>query len=607
MSNRFSRWLHRGLAASTLGALALSALPAQAAPWARNRNQFASPRFQQVWSASDKAVAEGRSNRSWTWGPGPWFDYKEFYKQSPNGLRQVQYFDKARMEINAPSNTSGPLGGVTNGLLPVEMISGRIKLGDGIGDDQNDNVGYAADIPVAGDAENNYGAPTYASFRNIATVDNGYRDQNKVGQRVDQTLRVDGSLGVVRPDLAQKPGAEITVYETATGHNVPKVFDDFRNSLPGVRAIDAFGLPITDAYWVTTKVAGKDSDVLVQIFERRVITYTPSNPAAFQVEMGNVGQHYFQWRYGLGTPWSTPDPVLPITFASRQGDGPNGSGTAFEVRQIFPDGSNEREIGFLYGDQIPYSVARVWSDDMPCTYVAGAVNGPGDKQQIGMISDCLRTSYGAIYFDGTSNYYDPALSPDGQKVAFVSDRDGNPELYLINFDYNTTATFARLTDTIDCVNGRPSWLPDGSGLVYESNCQGGNYEIYRGTLNYVQDKQKEIQVGLISPANATRLTFNNSDDRWPRVSPDGSLIAFFSTRDGNSEIYTMTGDGGQQARITDNPAADQAPTWSPDGTALAFNSNRDGDFEIFVYGREAGDLRQITRNTVDDGYAVWAQ
>jgi hypothetical protein len=58
-----------------------------------------------------------------------------------------------------------------------------------------------------------------------------------------------------------------------------------------VPAIAAFGYPITDPYWVTARVAGPERRVLVQLCERRTLTYTPDNPSAFQVEMGNVGQH----------------------------------------------------------------------------------------------------------------------------------------------------------------------------------------------------------------------------------------------------------------------------------------------------------------------------
>jgi hypothetical protein len=60
----------------------------------------------------------------------------------------------------------------------------------------------------------------------------------------------------------------------------------------------AFGYPIGEAHWIVANVGGVPTDVLVQPFERRVLTYVPGNPPGFQVEMGNVGQHYYRWRYG---------------------------------------------------------------------------------------------------------------------------------------------------------------------------------------------------------------------------------------------------------------------------------------------------------------------
>ena len=64
------------------------------------------------------------------------------------------------------------------------------------------------------------------------------------------------------------------------------------------------GFPIAEPYWTRAVVKGVERDVLVQLYQRRVLTYTPGNPPGFEVEMGNVGQHYYQWRYPqLGTPW----------------------------------------------------------------------------------------------------------------------------------------------------------------------------------------------------------------------------------------------------------------------------------------------------------------
>src|SRR5215216_6449244 len=75
-----------------LAALALAALPAQAAPFDGRRSQFADQGFNTVWQRTDAQSVRG--GRTWYWGPQPWFDYAEFYRQGPHGLRTVQYFDE---------------------------------------------------------------------------------------------------------------------------------------------------------------------------------------------------------------------------------------------------------------------------------------------------------------------------------------------------------------------------------------------------------------------------------------------------------------------------------------------------------------------------------
>jgi hypothetical protein len=296
MDCRSLRTLARTFVTVTLSALFVNAIPTHAAP--TPQTAFASPRFEQVWNLTDKAVAEGRATRSWTWGPQPSFTTYEPYQQSPNGQRLVQYFDKARMEINDPADTSGALGGVTNGLLVVEMVSGRIKKGDGIGDDQNEQRQPAYELPIAGDWAGRLGeTPGYAAFRNFATIDNGYRDPQKaIGERIGTTFKWAGEIGY-REELARIAGTDIVAYDTTTGHNIPRIFHEFMNAGP-VLAIVAFGHPITDPYWIRATVAGQERDILIQLFERRTLTYTPANPKQFQVEMGNVGQHYVYWRYG---------------------------------------------------------------------------------------------------------------------------------------------------------------------------------------------------------------------------------------------------------------------------------------------------------------------
>jgi hypothetical protein len=61
--------------------------------------------------------------------------------------------------------------------------------------------------------------------------------------------------------------------------------------------VSTLGYPITEPYWIQARVSGQDQWLLLQAFQRRVLTYNAANAPAWQVEMGNVGRHYYDWRY----------------------------------------------------------------------------------------------------------------------------------------------------------------------------------------------------------------------------------------------------------------------------------------------------------------------
>jgi hypothetical protein len=290
---------------------------------------FVNNQFQAKWQRADKPVQDGSSNpsRSWLWGPEGFNQpgsTTEPYADSPGGTRQVQYFDKARMELNNPST-----GLVTNGLLVIEMISGREATGDA-----TNLTRKPADIPVAGDAVNNDG-PTYASLASIASLNLDKPSPNRTGQPAGDTLDKAGQTGAASAALAGK--ARYVYFDSILKHNIPDVFWNFMNqkgnifengkltdgqpilgSNPDAPWLDATGYPLTEAYWTRVTVGGVAKDVLLQAFQRRVLTYTPDNPAQYQVEMGNVGRHYFTWRYSASydipaTTPPTPTPTAPTT------------------------------------------------------------------------------------------------------------------------------------------------------------------------------------------------------------------------------------------------------------------------------------------------------
>lgn len=115
-------------------------------------------------------------------------------------------------------------------------------------------------------------------------------------------------------------------------------------------------------------------------------------------------------------------------------------------------------------------------------------------------------------------------------------------------------------------DGSPSWSPDGRRIAFYSE-RDGNAEIY---------------VMNADGSDVRRLTTSAADEGYPGWSPDGTNISFDSDRDGNFEIYAMDADGSRVRRLTNHPARDVSASWSPDGSHIAFMSDRDGGFDVHV-------------------------
>jgi hypothetical protein len=284
--------------------LVLSVIPFSAGP--AEAHSFGSSAFERTWARTDLPVAQGRVNRTWMWGPsGHTAAFYEPYYDAPGGTRLVQYTDKSRMENNA-YRAYAPWD-VTNGRLAYELITGRMQLGD-----SDYQQRQPAQIQIAGDAHPN--SPTYATFNTVRD-----HDPLPTGWTIIQTIDQHGSIGS-NSSFGQY-GVTARYYVSETNHTVASVFWDFMNSSGQVfengeyrnaklfeNPFFATGFPITEAYWMHVPVAGQWRDVLAQCFERRCLTFTPGNPSGWQVEAGNIGQHYYNWRYGNIPPAPEPTP-----------------------------------------------------------------------------------------------------------------------------------------------------------------------------------------------------------------------------------------------------------------------------------------------------------
>ncbi len=182
---------------------------------------------------------------------------------------------------------------------------------------------------------------------------------------------------------------------------------------------------------------------------------------------------------------------------------------------------------------------------------------------------------------------EPAWSPDGERILFVSNRSGNKEIWAMNADGKRPRNLTRSSDD----DWMPAWSPDGKSIAF-SSYRDGNWEIYTSR----DDGSRPV-----------RLTNDPAADVAPSWSPDGQRIAFASYRDGNWELYLMDRDGSNLQRLTQDDATDYAPEWSPSGELIAFETYRDGNMEIYVMAPDGTGLRNLTQTpAANDHGPAWS-
>ena len=185
--------------------------------------------------------------------------------------------------------------------------------------------------------------------------------------------------------------------------------------------------------------------------------------------------------------------------------------------------------------------------------------------------------------DNPAEDYDPAWSPDGRKIAFVSNRDrGVDRIYVMDSDGRNLMLLTK-----ESGGTGPSWSPDGLRIVFSRN-KGGRHIC-------VMDADGGNQNLL------THVGFNT----LPAWSPDGKRIAFVSH---NNSIIVMDEDGTNQERLVGEDLPWGYPSWSPDGLRIAYESRRqDVFFKISVVQTNgSGGIKRLTRDRPDKTRPAWS-
>ncbi len=213
---------------------------------------------------------------------------------------------------------------------------------------------------------------------------------------------------------------------------------------------------------------------------------------------------------------------------------------------------------------------------------------PGDSLSIDVeFTPATVGDYDAT-LDITSDIGDASIALSGtgiessgvSRIVFVSNRDGNNEIYSMDADGSNQLNTSSHTSS----DNFPSLSPDGSKILFHSN-RDGDHEIF------VMDSDG---------SNVTQLTYNSFNDQGAVFSPDASKIAYYNYQFGRTEVFVMDVDGSNQTRLTGVSGYEgwcYGAVWSPDGTRIAYRSDVGGNSNIWLMDAADGANKSNLTNT----------
>ncbi len=412
------------------------------------------------------------------------------------------------------------------------------------------------------------------------------------------------SVGIVVRSLARELGLRMDVTGKFTGRMILNAQNVSIWSMLRATLIDQ-GLRARMTADGTLRVIASTTTPLAAHDEKR--DYVLETKEVREIHMGTASPVYFRREKHL-------DNIKQLTFGGENAEAyfsPDGQWLIFQSTrddlscdQIFVmriDGTEVRQVstgkgrttcGYFYpgGEKFIYSSTHLESDDCPAKpdhsqgYVwpldpydmfVGRLDGTGELERIASTD-----SYDA----------EATLSPDGKKVVFTSDRDGDLELYTMDLD---GSNLVRVTHSPG-YDGGAFFSPDSKKLVYRANRVETDEEIRESQRllkqRLVRPSKMEIRVMDADGGNDNQVTRNGAANFAPYWHPDGERLLFVSNvldkKGRNFDIFMVGSDGRGLERITYNPTFDGFPMFSPDGQKVVFASNRNarvrGETNIFI-------------------------
>lgn len=180
----------------------------------------------------------------------------------------------------------------------------------------------------------------------------------------------------------------------------------------------------------------------------------------------------------------------------------------------------------------------------------------------------------------------PSWSHNGTKIAFLSDRNGEMGIYIMNADGSEQKLIKANTFAI------PAWSNNDKKLLITEDIENGRLL-----------KTVNIENGI-----ETLIITGSKSDGYGKWASTGTYIVFESNRDGDSEIYSVnTADSSHLKRLTENPNLDEWPSWSKDSKQIAYTSGVEGNKDIWIMNADGTNKQKVTEDiTIGDSFPSWS-